>query len=535
MIKKVVVFLLVLAAVCVVGFLVSIYPQLQEGEQITMQYDNEVISKYKQPLDFSAFEESLSKLSTNDIKRLDSYILDKDIDSIQKAILNGDITCEDVVLYYIHRIKQYDSQYNSVIQLNKNALKLARKQDEMIKNKEELGRLFGTVILIKDNISEMTMNTTAGAYALKDLTTKRDSFIVKQLKDEDAIILGKANLSEWANFLSEPSSNGFSVLGGQTKNAYGQYDAGGSSSGSAVAASLNFTSITLGSETAGSVIHPAGQNAVVGLKPTAGLLSRDLIIPITEAQDTAGIIGRSVNDVFELFKVTLAYDENDPLAKNVDIFDKESLTKPLDASFLQGKRLGIVKDDPVRNEKIKQELQALGAEVIDIDMNVDDDMIDMMSVFNYGIVEDVKAYLNHPDVNSPFKSLAEILAFNKEDVDNRIPYGAKLHEDALSNTVSKEEYEQIVLNNRKSSRDIIDNALKDNSITAIVSFSNKLSDIYAPALYPAITVPAGYMDNGEPLGITFVASLNDDATLLNIGYCYEQGTHHRKIPTLDQQ
>lgn len=500
-----------------------------------MQYDNEVVSKYKQPLDFSAYEEGLSKLGGNDVQRLDSYILEKDIDSIQKVIISGDITCEDVVLYYIYRIKEYDSRYNSVIQLNKNALALARKQDEMIKNNEKPGRLFGTVILIKDNISEMTMNTTAGAYALKDLTTKRDSFIVKQLKDEDAIILGKANLSEWANFISEPSSNGFSVLGGQTKNAYGKYDAGGSSSGSAVAASLNFASITLGSETAGSVIHPAGQNAVVGLKPTAGLLSRDLIIPITEAQDTAGIIGRTVKDVFELFKVTLAYDENDDLAKNVDLFDKDSLNKPLDVSFLQGKRLGIVKDDFARNEKLKQELQALGAEFVDIDMNVNDDKIDMLSVFNYGIVEDVKAFLNHPDVYSPFKSLAEILAFNKQDADNRIPFGAKLHEDALNNTISKEEYEQIVLNNRKNSREIIDNALQDNGITAIVSFSNTLSDIYAPALYPALTVPAGYMENGEPLGVTFVASLNDDVKLLNIGYCYEQGTHHRRTPALGQE
>lgn len=530
---KVLLILLIICVVAFVGLKIFVNSLLVANDQIKMQYENEVKPKYKRELDFKAFDDKLSSLSKSDIDILDSFIPENDIASIQKSIINSDITCEEVVLYYLHRIKQYDVNYNSIIQLNKNALELAQNLDTKIKNNEDVGKLFGVVVLIKDNISEMTMNTASGSYALRDLTTKRDSFIVKQLKDQDAIILGKANLSEWSNFLSQPSSNGFSVLGGQTKNAYGHYDVGGSSSGSSVATSLNFSTVALGSETAGSMIYPAGQNSVIGLKPTLGLLSRDLIVPISEAQDTAGILGKTIKDVFEIFKATMAYDENDPLANNVKSFDLESLDLPLDKNYLQGKRIGILQEDSERNKTMVKELEELGAEVVEVEFQ-DNMEVDMMSVLNYGIVYDVATFLNHPDVNSPFKSLSEILEYNKEDAENRIPYGAQLHEDALKNVISKEKYEEVVANNRKYTSEDIDNTLRDNDIIAIVSFSNTLSGIYAPATYPALTVPAGYNEDGEPLGVTFVGSLNDDVKLLNIGYCYEQATHHRKMPIINK-
>lgn len=371
-----------------------------------------------------------------------------------------------------------------------------------------------------------------GSYALKDLTTNRDAFIVTQLKNADAIILGKANLSEWSNFMSMPSSNGFSVLGGQTKNAYGKFDVGGSSSGSSVSASLNFATVTIGSETSGSLIYPAGQNSVVALKPTVGLLSRDLIVPISEAQDTAGIIGKTTKDVLDVFSVILAFDKNDPQANHIKSFNQKSLDTSLDSHYLKGKRLGIIKEDSKRYKLIKKELESLGAEVVNIDFGEKIPEIDMMSVLNYGIVVDVKTFLNHPDVNTSFKSLDDILAYNKQDPENRMPYGATLHENAIQTTISKEAYEEIVILNRNHASSVIDQALANYDIIAIVSFSNMLSGIYAPAMYPALTVPAGYTSNGEPFGVTFVGSLNDDVKLLNIGYCYEQATQHRIPPTL---
>ncbi len=204
------------------GYIILQSLKAENASQTKRQYDQEVISPLKRPLDFSPYEEALSELTDDDIQRLHTYIFEKTIEDIQKSIIAGHMTCEETVLYYIHRIKDYDSHYNTVIQLNPNALELAKKQDKSVKSKEKLGRLFGAMVLLKDNIADMTMNTASGAYALKDLTTNRDAFIVTQLKNADAIILGKANLSEWSNFMSMPSSNGFSVLGGQTKKCLWQ-------------------------------------------------------------------------------------------------------------------------------------------------------------------------------------------------------------------------------------------------------------------------------------------------------------------------
>lgn len=534
--KKVGIVLGILILIILIGYIVLKYFMngYAEKVQINMQYDNEIKPKHKNILDYTAFESDLEKLSNKDICNLETLILDKSIDEIQDSIINGYLSYEKLVLFYISRIKEYDKYYNTIIQLNDKALSKAREIDEKIKNNEDIGDLFGVVVLLKDNISDKDMNTTAGAYALKDLTTNRDAFVVSKLKNQDAIILGKANMSEWANFMSMSSSNGFSVLGGQTKNAYGRYDVGGSSSGSSAAVALNFSTITLGSETCGSMIYPASQNSVVGLKPTLGLLSRDLIIPISEAQDTAGIMGKTVKDVCKVFNTVLVEDKNDPLSKNIENFNIRELCKPLDANYLKGKRIGFLNSNKYNNAKVKEELIKLGAEIIEIDLPKEANSVDMITVLNYGIVNDVQSYLNNPDVNTKYKTLEEILNFNKEDKENRMPYGVGLWKDALKQNKSKEDYEKIVNTNMNICKNIIDTLLKDNKLDAIVSFSNDLSGVYAPATYPALTVPAGYTKDGEPFGITFVGSLNDDTKLLNLGYSYEQGTKHRKTPCINK-
>ncbi|MCY6369385.1 amidase family protein [Clostridium ganghwense] len=518
----------VVALVCVY-FFVNI---LRGLNQVKLQYSEEVVSTLKRPLDFSAYEEELSNISDLRMKELNKLIFEKSIDEIQNSIRKGQISCKEVVLYYVSRIKEYDNKYNTVIQINPKALEYAKKLDEKINSGFEVGELFGAVVLIKDNISDADMNTSAGAYALKDLKTKRDSFVVKKIKDQGGIILGKCNLSEWANFMSMPSSNGFSVLGGQTKNAYGKFDVGGSSSGSAAAESLNFASVTLGSETAGSMIHPAGQNSVVGLKPTVGFLSRDLVIPISEAQDTVGIMGKNVLDVKKVFDHVVGVDSNDLITKDAVKFVSNNINS--NNNYIKGKRLGIIDDGSVEKKGLVEELKKLGAEVINVELVGDESKIDQMPVLNYGIVHDVKAYLDNEDVITNVHSLGEVLEFNNEDPKKRMPYGAQLHEDALKANISKDDYEKIVQNNRKISSQIIDKTLEKYDLDALVSISNELSGIYAPALYPAITVPSGYRSNGEPYGVTFVGTKYDDMNLLTISYSYELGTKHRIPPTIDK-
>lgn len=530
MFKKIIILICIVVLIGILGVTYFLRSSLN---QIKLQYDNETISEYKRQIDFTPFEDGLSKLTTEDMSRLSNLIIEKDISSLQANILKGKLTCEEIVLFYVNRIKQNDSSYNTVIQLNPNALRQAQALDNKISNDKNIKSLFSTVMLIKDNISDKDMNTSAGAYVLKDLTTNRDSFIVNKLKEDDAIILGKSNLSEWSNYLTMLSSNGFSVLGGQTKNAYGKYDVGGSSSGSCASVALNFCNVSLGSETSGSLIYPASQNSVVALKPTLGLLSRDLIIPISEAQDTAGVIGKSVRDVSLVFKTTLGADKNDKLSNNAMNFDKTQLQTELNKTYLKGKKIALLKERSDRNKLIIEELLSLGAIVKEVEIDPYSLNTDMQSVLNYGIIHDLSKFLNDPAVNSNVKSLEEIVAYNSKDESKRIPFGQSLHEAALDTSLSKDEYEKIVSNNRKLSQELIDGLLKEQDYDVIVSFSNDLSALYSPATYPALTVPSGYSDNGEPYGITFIGSLNDDYKLINIGYSYEQYTKHRKEPTMN--
>ncbi len=511
--KKILLILLAIVVIIVVAgvlFVMSILPQ----DQVTLQYDEEVISSHKRVLDYSSYD--LESYNNYDV--VDEYS-DKTIVEIQKAILESQFSVEDLCLYYLTRIQKYES-YNAVLQLNQDILKQARVIDEKIKNSEELGDLFGVVVMAKDNIAVEGMNTAAGAYALKDLTTTRDATIIAELKSNDALIIGKANLSEWSNFMSMPSSSGFSVLGGQTKNAYGKYDVGGSSSGSSVAAALNLATVTIGTETAGSLIFPAGQNSVVALKPTMGLLSRDLIVPISEAQDTAGIISRNISDLNTVFHKILLNDEHDTASEIVDDYDS---TVVLDEQRLTGKKLAVVHNGTDEMNGIISDFEALGATVEVIELSEEAYQADMMSVLNYGIINDVNAFLNNEAVISEFNSIDAILEFNKTD-DSYMPYGQSLIETAKSQENS---VEAIIISNRKLTQSALDTVF-DQGYDAIISMSNELSGVYAAAGYPALTIPSGYRVSGEPFGVTLVGGYLKDQSLIEMGYAYEANTHKRK-------
>lgn len=503
--------------------------RIDSMDQIKLQYDNEVISSVKRSKDFSIFEKALEETTSDDWARVRGLILGKEVSDVQQLVLEGRLTVEELVLFYAMRIQAYDDYYNAVIQLNPEALEAARALDKRLEMGESLAPLAGVVVLVKDNVAATPMNTSAGAEALKDLTTSRDAFVVKTIREKDGIILGKTNLSEWSNFLTIPSSNGFSSLGGQTKNAYGQFDVGGSSSGSAVSAAMNFSSVTIGSETAGSLINPASQNSIVAIKPTLGVLSRDLVIPISQAQDTLGVMGRWVQDVYRVYTSIILKDPQDQKGEAATIIRRQHIPHTLDGDALQGKRIGLFSDNSKTYDTLVAELRQLGASPIPIEIDKDALEVDMMPVFQYGIVHDVEAFLSNSAVKSPFKTLAAIHQYNQEQAEIRVPYGDVLHVMALEDKTREDEINDLVLYNQQTTALEIDRLMAVYQLDAIASFGNSLSGPYAPAGYPALTVPAGYKETGEPYGLTLIARAYEDIKLFHMAYSYEQGTNHRRV------
>lgn len=516
MLKKIITIVAILVVLLIIAGAILI-PKLLPN-QIQLQYEKETQSAYKRSLEFTDY--SLDTFSER-YSELESLFVEQSIEEIQGAIGEGKITCVELAKCYLYRI-QRDERYNTVIELNPFILEEAAKLDEKIQ-KGEMASLYGTMVLIKDNIADQSMHTSAGAYVLKDLRTTRDAHLVDQLKQEDALILGKANLSEWSNFMSMPSSNGFSVLGGQTKNAYGLFDVGGSSSGSSSSASLNLATVTIGTETSGSLIYPAGQNSVVAIKPTLGLISRDLIIPIAEAQDTAGVIGRSVKDVHKVFSNILAVDEHDEATKIVESFNIK-----YEIHESEYRRIGVVNAGSPEMEGVIEEFESMGIEVVDVQLGSTEG-IDVMGVLNYGIVHDVRMFLENEAVESPVKMLQEVVAFNKSD-EEAVPFGQTLLEEALKLETTEAEIQLIIQQNKSISSKIIDDALAQYDVPMLLSISNELSQVYATAGYPALTIPAGYKESGEPFGITLVGSSLDDIKLMEMGLIYESHTNHRLLP-----
>jgi len=529
-VKKIIIGIVSLAVVGIIASGLYLKNMVTQMDQVVMQYTNETISDLKRDLDFTPFEKDLLEITVSRMEELQNVITSESALEIQNRILKGEITNKELVLTYVKRIESHNKNLNAVIQLNPKVLAQAIALDEKYDAGEQVGSLFGMTVIIKDNIASIDMNTSAGAEVLRNVTTDRDAFLVDSLKSEDALILAKANLSEWSNFMSMPSSNGFSVLGGQTKNPYGQFDVGGSSSGSSVAVAASFSSVSIGTETAGSLIYPAGQNSVVALKPTLGTISRDLIVPISEAQDTSGVIGKTVEDVAIIFEVAVKADTNDSQSSNAIVVKNDLEVIEFDKLYLKGKRIGYFKTTSYPTDQVEKDFEQLGATLVQIQLPEVE--VDMMTVLNYGIIHDVETFLSHPEVNSDIHSLNEVIDYNKLDPNNRMPFGAALLENAIAINVTEDVYEATVKSNRDASASAIDSVLKENELDAVLSFSNELSGLYAPAMYPAITVPAGYTETGEPFGITIVGTLNSDAELLKMAFAYEQGSLLRKNPEL---
>lgn len=478
---------------------------------------------------FKPFEKELTKFSEKTYTSLKPLILEQSIPSIQNAVKEGKLSYEKLTLFYLYRIRKFESDstkyLNAIISLNPNVLKEARQKDkELQQNSVGEMSVFGMPILLKDNINTLEMNTTAGSVALKDNATE-DAFIVSKLKENGALILGKVNLSEWAYYFCEGCPLGYSAIGGQTLNPYGRkiFETGGSSSGSGVATAVNYAVATIGTETAGSITSPSSQNSVVGLKPTIGLLSRSGIVPISSTLDTPGPMTKNVIDNYILLKALLGKDGSDEKS-----FTLEKIDATIATAELKGKKFGVftalLNDSIYKNavEKIK----TAGVKIVELAPE-QTNLQGFLTLLNIDMKYDLPKYLQGKSVD--VNSVADVIVFNEQDTLKRAPYGQGLFIGIEKDSTSLTELE-VVKERLKSEGINYFNAFKSEGLDAILSINNYHSAYSAVAEYPNLTIPMGYKDSGEPINLTFIGKPNTEFELLSLGLAYENLMKVRKLP-----
>ncbi len=478
---------------------------------------------------------------------------------MQNAMKTGETTSKQLVEIYLERIKQIDPKLNSIIEINPDALKIAEQMDKERKSGKVRSQMHGIPVVIKDNIDTADkMKTTAGSLALVDAPTpKQDAFIVKQLREAGAVLIGKTNLSEWANFRSENSSSGWSGRGGQTRNPYIlDRSPCGSSSGSGVAVAANLAAVAIGTETNGSVVCPASINGIVGIKPTLGLVSRSGIIPIAHSQDTAGPMARTVTDAVILLNAMTGVDKEDSVTTQFSSKGEKDYTKFLDKNGLKGAKIGVIRQYFGRNnrlDKLMEEnlktLEKNGAKLKDVNFpdlrNFGDDSY---QVLLYEFKADLNGYLKKR--GGKYNTLEKLIEFNKQNADKEMPYFMQeIFEKAQAKKdLTDREYRLALLTSKVLSQDKgIDMVLDKDNLDAVVAPSNaqswmidlingdsptnyvSSSSLAAVSGYANITVPAGFL-NELPIGISFIGGAFSEPTLIKLAYSWEQATKARRKP-----
>jgi len=481
------------------------------------------------------FENDLKRFSKNHYNQLKPLILDKDIPSLQKSIENGDFTYEELVLFYLHRIRKYDREnalsLNAVISLNPNIIQEAKAADLARLTPGKKHPVFGMPILLKDNINTAEMLTTAGAVALLENHTQ-DAFVVKQLKAQGALIMGKVNLSEWAYFFCGDCPSGYSTVGGQTLNPYGrkQIDAGGSSSGSGVAVAANFAVAAVGTETSGSILSPASQNSVVGLKPTVGLLSRSGIVPISSTLDTPGPMTKLVVDNAIILSAMVGADDKDNASFGIE--NPSEYYLGLERTDLRGKRFGAIQTLLADSlyKKATEVLAALGAEIISVETE-QLQLPNFIRLLNLDMKNDLPHYLaTYGNQNLMFQNIEDIIAFNQSDSIARMPYGQMLFEGIVADTATPEEFQAIKDTLFANGKQFFDKPMQENQLDGILSINNFHAGYAAVAKYPALTIPMGYDENQAPKGLTFISGPLREMELLQWAYLFEKASKSRVSP-----
>ncbi|MET3502714.1 amidase [Mucilaginibacter rubeus] len=482
------------------------------------------------------------------------------ITDLQQKMQSKQFTSRLITELYLKRIDQIDKKgimLNSVIELNKDALNMADAMDREREKGKVRGPLHGIPVLIKDNINTGdNMHTTAGSLALADNFAKQDAFIVHKLREAGAVILGKTNLSEWANFRSTRSTSAWSSRGGQTKCPYIlDRNPSGSSAGTGTAVAANLCVIGIGTETNGSIVSPASVNGLVGIKPTVGLWSRSGIIPISKTQDTAGPMARTVKDAAILLGALTGIDTLDLATLGSKGRIEADYTKFLDANGLQGKRLGIEKsalnDNPTVVALLQDAIKTLkskGAEVVEIELNKELKTIgkNEFTVLLYEFKDGLNQYFGN--ANSKIKTLADVIAFNKQNEVKAMPFFKQetMELAQAKGDLNSKEYLDAVKQTNTGTRKVIEDMLAKYKLDAIIGTTNgpavcidlvngdydngfSFSGPAAMAGYPHITVPMG-LAHGLPVGLSFFSTAYKEGDIIKLGYAYEQASKKRVAP-----
>jgi amidase len=478
------------------------------------------------------------------------------VTDINEAFDNGALTSEQLTQLYLNRIDAYDDTLNSIITLNPNALATAAALDLERKTTGARSPLHGVPILLKDNIDTFDLPTTAGSVALEGSIPPDDAFITQKLRDAGAVILGKASLTEYANFLTDEMPAGYSSLNGYTFNPYNPIpepggdgrpilSPGGSSAGSAVAVAANLAAVSVGTETSGSILSPGNQNSLVGIKPTVGLVSRDGIIPIAASQDTAGPFGRTVADAATLLGSLTGVDPNDSATSNSEGQFFSDYTQFLDRDALSGARIGVPRfywdflDEEERSiiEGAIAVLESQGAEIVYEEIPTAEELAEFdSSVLSYEFKRDLNAYLSSLGPNAPVKTLADVIAFNEANADVALKYGQTRAIEAQAKDLSPGSADTLqylsdrATDLRLAKEEGLDTYIKTYNLDTVLFPGTRGASIGAKAGYPSIIVPAGYKSDLSPFGVTFLGQAYDEPELIGFAYDYEQASLVRRPP-----
>ncbi|GAB2474326.1 amidase [Jatrophihabitans fulvus] len=477
------------------------------------------------------------------------------VPQLQRAMDRGRLTSVQLTRFYVKRMERLNPKLHAVITTSRSALDEAKAADRARKRGDRRP-LLGIPILVKDNIDTTGMPTTAGSLALKG-STPPDAFIVKRLRAAGGFVIGKANLSEWANYRGEQSSSGWSAVGGQTNNPYAlDRNPCGSSSGSAVGAAADLATVAVGTETDGSIVCPSGQNGVVGVKPTLGLASRSGIVPISAQQDTAGPITRNVTDASVVLGALTGVDKDDPATADQRGHVRRDYTGALKATALKGARIGVWREgnvgvspetDAIMARTIAR-LTKLGATVVDpADIAIDAAYDPENTALQYEFKHDIRAYLAGTAPKYP-KTLADLIRFDRQHAARELRwFGQEIFLQAQQRgPLTDPEYVTARRTATDTARKAIDSVLAKYRLDAVIAPTNSpawttdlvngdhfLLGSSTPAAvsgYPSVTVPAGYA-SGLPVGVSFLGGRWDEAGLLGLAYSWEQATRVRVKPT----
>ena len=480
----------------------------------------------------NGFEREISNFLENEYDLTKELVYEKSIPEIQQSVIDGKLTYFKLSLFYLTRIYliefDQESYLNSIISINKNILREAKTKDKIKNN--NIYSLHGIPILLKDNIGFKGLPTTAGAHSLKNNFTD-DASIVKQLKDSGALILGKTNLSEWANYFCYGCPNGYSAMGGQTLHPYGRkiLDTGGSSSGSGVSTTSNLGAASLGSETSGSILSPSSANSLVGMKPTIGNVSRAGIVPISSTLDTAGPMTKFVIDNILIYNAINDFDPLDDYSvENYDIrleevvdnkleeytigyyksfYDRDSLYKnAIDFLIEEGVELQVIEAPQIRLEGF--------AKILDEDMR-----------------NDLRSYLFfYGDKNLKVEDISSIIKHNEMDSIERAPYGQGIFKKIIQDTMSINDFENLKFELMTKGNEFFDNPMDKYNLDAVLSINNYHAGYAAMAHNPCLTVPMKLRKNNEPAGLTIIAKSFQEQKLYEIGYFFEKNYMGRIPP-----